>query len=127
MDFLQLDVVQWIVGIITGALAIWKIVDWVKIGNFAASKIAPILNKVEAGMDGVALFVKSAGLEKLGGAIEEAADVVDELEDVATVLAEHTKNGKFTKEAALAALDEVGEVIVEGKDFWMKVVKKQHE
>lgn len=125
MEFLQIEWVQWVIGITTGGLAILKVVDWVKISHFTASKIAPVLNKVEAGMDGVAAFAKSAGLEKIGTAIEEAADVVDELEDVATMLAEHTKNGEFTKEAALATLNEVGEVFVEGKDFWMKVVKKK--
>lgn len=102
-------------------VGVWLYKKGVHIG---AAKVAEGVEKGALALNGVAMAAKGAGLEKVGVAIEEFADVPDELGDVATVVADMTKNGEFTKEKFLELYEEGKDVVVEAKDFVVKVIKK---
>ena len=120
MELLQ----QIVVPIFVLVLAYFKVVDWRNVGK-GAQKTANVLNKVEAGMDSLAVIAAGVGMEKVSTFFKEGADVADEAEDVAQFIADHTADGKFDKDEALGALKEFNEVIVEGKDFRIKVFPKK--
>lgn len=87
-------------------------------GEEVAEKGADIL-------DGLAETAKKAGLEKVGVVLEEASDPIDEFGDFANVIEEMTKNQDFTAAKFKEAYQEGKEVIVEGIDFVVKVIKKK--
>ena len=126
MDFLQLEWVQWIIGIIAGLITMWVIPNewWAKFISLFGGKVAPIMDKVAKGLDGVGAMAEGAGLDKLATIAYEFSDVVDEGEDVARLLAELTADGDLSKEDLIALLNEGKDVAVEGKDFVVKVFKK---
>lgn len=113
-----------VVPILVLVLAYFKVVDWVKVGK-GAQKAANVLEKVADGMDALSVIVQGAGMEKVSTFFKEGADVPDELGDVAQYIADHTADGKFDKDEVISALDMFGEVIVESKDFHIKVLKKK--
>ncbi len=129
MEFLQVEWVQWILGVIAGLVTLWVIPNafWAKFISFFGGKLAPVLDKVAMGLDGAGALAAGAGFEKISTIAYELADVVDEAEDVPRMLAEFTEDGNFTKEEAIKILNELGEVGVEGKDFYLKVIKKKPE
>ena len=116
-----------IVTLLAGGLALFKFGEWVvkKKIDVIADKTAVILERVADGLDGVAVIARGAGLDKIATIVEEFADVPDEAGDVAAMIAEMTANDDFTKEAVLALLNEGKDVGVEGKDVWVKVIKKK--
>ena len=123
MDLSVLDI---IVYVIAGVLTLLKVGDWLikKKVDVIAGKSATLLEKIHTLMDSGAVIVRGAGAEKLADVIEEAADIPDALGDVASKIEQITKNQDFTKERVLELIQEGKEVAVEGKDFWLKVIKK---
>jgi len=126
MDFLQIEWVQWVIGLLAGAFTLWIIPNaiWAKFISFFGGKVAPIMDKVASGLDTAGTLAQGAGLERVAEAAFELADVVDEAEDIPRLLAQYTADGDLTKEEITRILEEVGEVGVEGKDFYIKVIKK---
>ena len=116
-------VLEWVIGIVVGALAIWKILDFVKLSK-AAGKVAPILEKVAAGMKSGAIIAEGFGLEKVAKIIKEAADPVDEAGDTLQLLADLTADGDFTKDEVKRVMEEGEEFWIEAKDFRLKVFPK---
>ena len=105
-------------------LGYFKVVDWFKAGK-GAQKTADVLEKVAIGMDSLAVIAQGAGFEKVSTFLKEGADIPDEAGDVAQFIADHTADGAFDKDEALGALAEFKEVIVELKDFRIKVFPKK--
>lgn len=126
MDFLQLEWVQWVLGIVAGLVTMWAIPNavWAKFISLFGGKVAPIMDKVAKGLDGAGAMAEGAGLAKVALIAYELSDVIDEAEDIPRMLEEYTADGDLTKEELMTILDEAGEVAVEGKDFWVKVIKK---
>jgi len=126
MEFLQLEWVQWLLGLVAGLITLWVIPNawWAKFISFFGGKLAPILDKAASGVDAAGTIASGAGLEKLGTALHEGSDVIDEAEDIPRLLAEFTKDNKLDVDEIKQLFKEVGEVGVEFKDFVMKVVKK---
>lgn len=126
MDFLELGWVQWVIGVVAGLFALWVIPNpwWAKFISFFGGKLAPILDKTAMALDGAGALASGAGFEKIAEAAFELSDVIDEAEDVPRLLAEFTADGDFTAEEAKRILEEGAEVVVEGKDFYLKVIKK---
>ena len=92
--------------------------------SIAAAKTEEVLEKVADTMDGFALLAAGAGFPRIASVVEEIADIPDELGDVAGKIEEMTANKDFTKERVLELIQEGKEVIVEGKDCYVKVIKK---
>jgi len=126
MNFLQLEWVQWIIGLVAVLITMWVIPNawWAKFISLFGTKVAPIMDKIAKGLDGAGALAEGAGLDKLSTIAYELSDVIDEAEDVPRMLAEFTADGDLTKEELAKILEEVGEVAVEGKDFYIKVFKK---
>ena len=93
--------------------------------HVVAEKAAEVLEKGASVIDGMAIAAKGAGLKKVGVALEEFSDVPDEVGDVATKIAGMIKNQDFTKDSFLELWDEGTDVVVEAKDFIIKVIKKK--
>lgn len=126
MMWLQLEWVEWVLGIAAGLVTLWIIPNawFAKAMIFLASKLSPVMTKVATTADAAGTMAEGAGLEKVGLALHEGADVVDEAEDIPRLLAEYTKDGKLDAEEIKKLFAEVGEVGVEFKDFILKVFKK---
>jgi len=126
MNFLQLEWVQWIIGLVAVLITMWVIPNawWAKFISLFGTKVSPIMDKIAKGLDGAGALAEGAGLDKLSTIAYELSDVIDEAEDVPRMLAEFTADGDLTKEELAKILEEVGEVAVEGKDFYIKVFKK---
>ena len=129
MDWIQADWVQWVLGLVGVAITMWVIPNklWAKIISFFGEKLAPIMDRVADGLDAAGTIAEGAGLEKLGEALHEGSDVIDEAEDIPRLLAEYTKDAELDAEEIKTLLDEAGEVGVELKDFILKVIKKKPE
>ena len=127
MEFLELAWVQWALGVVAGLITLWVIPNpwWAKFISFFGAKLAPIMDKIASGTDAAGSFADSAGMEKVGVALHEGSDVIDEAEDIPRLLAEYTKDGKLDAEEIKKLFKEVGEVGVELKDFVIKVFKKK--
>ena len=123
MDVLQ--IVEIVAVILAGGFVLVGGAKWLyeRGVHVAAQKISDGLEKSALILDGVATAAKGAGLAKIGVAIEEFADVPDEIGDVAAKFADMTKNKDFTKERFLELYDEGTEVVAEAKDFIVKVIK----
>ena len=119
-------VLDCIIGIIVGGLAVWKILDFVKLSALA-NKAAPFLEKVAAGMKAGAVVAQGFGFEKVANVIKEAADPIDEAGDTLQLFADLTADGDFTKEEVEAVLAEGEEFWIEAKDFRIKVFPKNVE
>jgi len=103
----------------------WKIFDWVKISAFSG-KAAKLTDKIDSGLDGLALIAQGAGMERVATIVKEASDPFEKLSDVFEALEKHTLDGEFTKEEIQSLLENEGkELVVEGKDFYIKVLKKK--
>lgn len=126
MDFLQLEWVQWILGIVAGLLTMWVVPNawWAKFISIFGGKVAPIMDKIAKGLDGAGAMAEGAGFGKIATIAYELSDVIDEAEDVPRMLAEFTADKDLTKEEVIKLFEEMGEVAVEGKDFFIKVFKK---
>ena len=122
MEFLDLAWVQWLLGVVAGLITLWVIPNawWAKIISFFGAKLAPAMDKIAAGMDTGGTLIGG----KVGEALHEGSDVVDEAEDIPRLLAEYTKDGDLTAEEIKKLFKEFGEVGVEMKDFIIKVFKK---
>lgn len=129
MDFLQLEWVQWLLGIGAGLVTLWVIPNevWAKIVSLFGTKVAPILDKVATGLDGAGAMAEGAGLEKVAEIAYELADVVDEVEDLPRLIADLTADGDLSKDDLVQLLNEGKDVAVEGKDFYVKIIKKKPE
>lgn len=116
-----------IVTLVAGGLTLFKIGEWLvkKKIDVIADKTAVVLERVADGLDGVAILARGAGLDRVADIVEEFADIPDEAGDVAAKIAEMTANEDFTKEAVLELFKEGKDVGIEGKDFWIKVIKKK--
>jgi len=122
MEFLDLAWVQWLLGVVAGLITLWVIPNawWAKVISFFGAKLAPAMDKIAAGMDTGGTLIGG----KVGEALHEGSDVVDEAEDIPRLLAEYTKDGDLTAEEIKKLFKEFGEVGVEMKDFIIKVFKK---
>jgi len=129
MDFLQLEWVQWLLGIGAGLVTLWVIPNevWAKIVSLFGTKVAPILDKVATGLDGAGAMAEGAGLEKVAEIAYELADGVDEVEDLPRLIADLTADGDLSKDDLVQLLNEGKDVAVEGKDFYVKIIKKKPE
>lgn len=116
-------VLQLIAGLVAGVLGIWKIFDLVKLSK-ASGKIANVLEKGADGLDGLAVIAKSAGMDKVAYVLQEVSDPIDKAGDLFQAISDSTVDGEFTKDEMLNVLNEGKEVFVEGKDFYLKVIKK---
>lgn len=104
---------------------VWKIFDWGKISAFAG-KGAVVAGKVDSALDGIALLANGAGMERVATIVKEASDPFEKLSDVFEALEKHTMDGEFTKEEIQSLLENEGkELVVEGKDFYIKILKKK--
>ena len=113
------------VPILAIVFGVWKIFDWVKISLFSG-KAAKLSDKIDSGLDGLALIAQGAGMEKVATVVKEASDPFEKLGDLFEALEKHTMDGKFTKEEIQSLLENEGkELVVEGKDFYVKVLKKK--
>lgn len=124
---MDLNLIELIAVVLGGAITLTGVGAWlIKKGvGIGAEKVAGAVEKSALALNGVAMAAHGAGLTKVGVIVEEFADVPDELGDVATQIALMTKNQDFTKEAFLKLYEEGKDVFVEGKDFVVKVIKKQ--
>jgi len=122
MEFLQIEWVQWVLGLVGTLFTLWVIPNawWAKIISFFGAKLAPAMDKIAAGMDTGGTLIGG----KVGEALHEGSDVVDELEDIPRLFAEYTKDKKLDAEEIKSLIEEAGEVGVEFKDFILKVFKK---
>ena len=123
MEFLQFEWVQWLLGLAGTLFTLWVIPNtlWAKIISFFGAKLAPAMDKVAAGMDTGGMLIGG----KVGEALHEGSDVIDEAEDIPRLLAEYTADGDLNAEEIKKLFTEVGEVGVEFKDFVLKVFKKE--
>jgi hypothetical protein len=123
---MELELIEIIAVVLVGVAGLTGVGAWLLKKGVAigAAKVADSTEKAALALDSVAAGAKAAGLEKVGVVVEEFADVPDELGDVATQIAHMTKNQDFTTEAFLKLFDEGQDVFVEGKDFVLKVIKK---
>jgi len=124
MDFLQLEWLQpilWLAGI---AIGLWVIPNkwWAKLISFFGTKLVPAMNKVEDLLRGGASIATSAGLEKIGSAIDAAADSVDELEDLPRLLVEYQADGEIDPTELKSLIEEAGEAGVSVKVLVSKIV-----
>lgn len=119
-------VIEWIIGILLGGLALWKVLDFVKLSVWSG-KAAPVLEKIASGMKGAAMLAEGAGLEKVANIIKEASDPIDEAGDMLQLFSDLTADGDFTKEELKRVLDEGEDVWVEAKDFRVKIIPKKKE
>lgn len=126
MEFLNLEWVQWVLGLAGWAFTMWIIPNavWAKVVSLFGTKIAPIMDKVALGMEAAGVIATGAGLEKIGSILHEGSDVVDEAEDIPRLLAEFTADGDLTADEIKKLIAEVGEVGVEFKDVVLVVKKK---
>ncbi len=115
-----------VVPLVVLVLGYFKVIDWIK-GGKGAQKTADVLNKVESGMDSIAIIAAGVGMERVSTFMKEGADVVDASGNVAQFIADNTADGDFTKDEALGALEKFQEVIVELKDFRIKVFPKKKD
>lgn len=119
----------WLQGILifVGSIATLYVIPndwWARLISLFGEKVSPIGTRIAQGADALGTIAEGAGLEKVGVALHEISDVIDEAEDVPRLLAEYTKDGDLTAEEIKKLFKEVGEVGVEGKDFYIKVIKK---
>lgn len=111
--------------LIAVVFATWKIFDWVRI-SVLAGKGAGIADKIDSGLDGLALIAQGAGMERVATIMKEASDPFEKLGDVFEALEKHTLDGEFTKDEIQSLLENEGkELVVEGKDFYIKILKKK--
>jgi hypothetical protein len=124
---MELSLFELIAVVVAGITTLAGVGSWLlkKGVDRIAGKVEDGAEKTALAVDGLAETAKAAGLQKVGVALEEFADVPDELGDVARVVEEMTKNQNFTKEKFLELFDEGKDVVVEAKDFIVKVVRKQ--
>jgi len=115
---------EWVLGVILGALAVWKIFDFVKLSVWSG-KAAPVLEKIAVGMKSASVIAAGFGLEKVANVIKEAADPVDEAGDTLQLFSDLTADGDFTKEELKSVLDEGKDVWIEAKDFRVKIIPKK--
>jgi len=122
-----LEIVKIVAVVLAGLASLTVAGKWLlqKGVDIGATKAADITEKIASSINGAAMVAKGAGLEKVGVILEEFADIPDELGDVGTKIAEMTKNQDFTKERFLELYSEGKDVVVEAKDFFIKVIKKQ--
>jgi len=122
MEFLELEWVQWVLGLAGTLITLWVIPNawWAKIISFFGAKLAPAMDKVAAGMDTAGTLIGG----KVGEALHKGSDVVDEAEDIPRLLAEWTAEGKLTAEHIKRLIKETGEVGVAFKDMILVVKKK---
>ena len=123
---MDINILDLIVTIVVGGLTLLKIGEWLrgKKVDVIASKTEAVLEKVADGMDGLALLAKGAGFQRVADVVEAAADIPDELGDVAGKIAEMTANDDFTKERVMELIAEGKEVAVEAKEFVLVIKKK---
>lgn len=115
--------IEIIIGIVVALLGLIAI-PWLAISKISG-KIGNKSEQVAITGDQLADLLQGIGMNRASTIVKEAADVPDELGDVGRVLAEVTADGNFTKEDALKVFAEGKDVVVEGKDFVMKVFKKK--
>ena len=127
MEFLELGWVQVILYVV-GALATLFLVPnkiWAKLLSLFGEKLAPIGESIAKGIDGLGVMAQGAGLEKIATAAFELSDVIDEAADVPQLVVDLSADGELSQEDVKKIIEATGEVVVEGKDFYVKVIKKQ--
>jgi len=126
MDFLQLEWVQWVLGLVGTLFTLWVLPNavWAKIISFFGTKLAPVMDKVAKGMDAAGVIAEGAGLEKVGLVLQKGAKVVAEAEDIPRLLAEFTEDKKLDADEIKRLIKETGEVGVAFKDVVLIVKKK---
>jgi hypothetical protein len=119
-NILESDFVIGILVLLLGFLGI----SWVLVAKY----VAPIANGLKtAATTGTqaAATLQQFGLDQASTIVKEGSDVVDELGDVANVLATTTVDGKFTVDDAKKVLKEGKDVVVAMKDFILIVKPKK--
>ena len=127
MDFLQIEWVQWVLGLVGTLFTLWVVpnVVWAKIVSFFGTKLAPVMDKVAKGMDAAGVIAGGAGLEKVGLVLQKGAKVIDEAEDIPRLLAEYTEDKKLDVDEIKRLIEETGEVGVAFKGLVLTVKKKE--
>ena len=127
MDFLQLEWVQWILGLVGFVITMWVIPNkiWAKLISFFGTKLAPVMDKVASGMDAAGTLADGAGLDRVGSILHKGSKVIDEAEDIPRLLAQYTEDGKLDADEIKRLIEETGEVGVVFKDLILTVKKKE--
>ena len=123
---MEVSILNIVIYVILGLVGFTSVVGWLyqKGVNKGLQKASDVSERIAQGLDGLGLIAGNAGLEKVGVAAVELSDVFDEAGDPLAVLADAVANKKFTKETIEAVIKESKEVWIEGKDFFVKVLKK---
>ena len=126
MDFLQIEWVQWVLGLAGTVFTLWVIPNavWAKVISFFGAKLAPIMDKVAKGVDAAGTIATGAGLEKFGGILHKGAAVINEAEDIPRLLAEFTEDEELDADEIKRIIEETGEVGVVFKDMILFIKKK---
>lgn len=127
MEWLQLEWVQWALGLVGVVFGMWIIPNkaWAKIISFFGAKLAPVMDKVASGMDAAGSIAAGAGLERVGAILHKGSDLIDEAEDIPRLLAQYTEDGDLTADEIKSLIENVGEVSVAFKDVILTVKKKE--
>ena len=126
MEFFDSTLFDVLITLVVLGLGLQKVGAWVinKKIDVIAGKSEEVLERIASGMEGIAVVAKGAGFDKVGTFFDEAADPVQKLSDLAGTIEDITASQDFSKEKIIEAVDAGKDVVVEGKDFWLKVVKK---
>ena len=127
MEFLDLAWVKVVLYVVGALITLFLVPNkiWAKLLSFFGEKLAPIGESVAKGIDGLGVMAQGAGLEKIATAAFELSDVVDEAADVPQLIVDLSADGELSQEDVKKIIEATGEVVVEGKDFYVKVIKKQ--
>ena len=129
MEFLDLAIVQWVIGLLGAAFTMWVIPNkvWAKVISVFGGTVAPVMDKVAMGLDAVGVIATGAGLERVGSILHAGSDLVDEAEDIPRLLAEYTADGELTADEIKKLISETGEVGVKFKGLILTVKKTPQE
>jgi hypothetical protein len=113
--------ILWLVGI---AFTMWVLPNkiWAKIISFFGATLIPIMNKGVGLLKGGATLANTAGLEKVGAALDAGSESLDELEDLPRLLVEYTKDGELDAEELKSLIDEGVEAGVSVKELVAKII-----
>lgn len=95
-----------------------------KISKLSA-KVTPFLTKSVQGAEGMVPILRALGMDELADGVMEGADVPDAVNKLMLLIEEFTADGKITASEAFRMFSAGKTVFIEGKDFYVKILKKE--